>query len=80
LGHIEGVPEEKANPLVRAAYRYSRRRMGRVVEPLAVAAHHPWVFMGSSTFEFCVERSKLVDPRLKELAALKAATLVGCPW
>jgi AhpD family alkylhydroperoxidase len=26
------------------------------------------------------ERAKKVDARLKELAQIKVATLVGCPW
>jgi hypothetical protein len=51
-----------------------------VAEPLKVAAHHPWVFRGYGAFELALDRSDLVDEWLKELAALKAATLIGCPF
>jgi hypothetical protein len=44
MSHIPGVPEHKANIFVRFAYWLSKKRIGKVVEPLAVTAHHPWIF------------------------------------
>src|SRR5688500_4218503 len=38
---IAGVPERSKNPIVRGAYRESRRRFGSVMDPLRVFAHHP---------------------------------------
>lgn len=80
MTRIAGVPESKAGLLARFAYRYSRRHFGKVAEPLAVSAHHTWTLLGYSAFEWAVARSGTVDTRIKELAALKAATLVGCPF
>ena len=80
MARIAAVPESKANLFTRFAYWFSKRRMGKVAEPLAVTAHHPWIFRGYGTYEFALERSRLVDARLKALAGLKAAALIGCPF
>ena len=37
---IEPLPPQRANWLIRAMYRYSKRRFGEVPEPFAVVAHH----------------------------------------
>lgn len=80
MSRIEGVPENKVGLLARFAYWYSRRRFGKVAEPLAVAAHHGWIFQGYGAYEFALDRARLVDAKLKVLAEIKAATLVGCPF
>jgi AhpD family alkylhydroperoxidase len=72
--------ERSSNPLVRYAFRESRRRYGKVPVPVAVTAHHPPLLAGYGVFELATERSHRVDDRLKELAVLKAAQLAGCEW
>jgi len=80
MGRIGGVPEARASWLVRLAYRFARRRLGKVPEPVAVAAHHRWIFSAMGAYELALERARLVDARLKALAGIKAAALVGCPF
>jgi AhpD family alkylhydroperoxidase len=77
---IAGVPESTKNPMVRLAYRVSRRRYGEVVDPMRVFAHHPTVLAGYSALELASERSHLVDARLKHLAEMRAAMISGCEW
>jgi hypothetical protein len=77
---IEGISKSKAGLFLRLTYWFSRRRFGKVVDPLRVTGHHPWVSFGQSMFELAGERANLLAPRLKELAQIKAATLVGCPF
>jgi len=77
---LEGISKNKAGFFVRFAYWFSRRRMGKVPDPLKVAGHHSWVSFGHGMFEFAGERAHLVESRLKGLAQIKAATLVGCPF
>jgi len=80
MARIHGVPKNKAGLMARFAYWYAKRSFGKVPEPLAVVSHHPWIARGYGAYEFALERARLVDPELKALASLKAATLVGCPF
>ena len=80
MARIEGVPAHRAGIMQRFAYWYARRRVGKVPEPLAVAAHHAWIFRAYTGYEFALGRARRVDARLKALAGLKAAALVGCPF
>ncbi|MBA3355526.1 MAG: hypothetical protein H0U18_06220 [Pyrinomonadaceae bacterium] len=77
---IEEVSKTKASLFVRLAYWFSQRRFGKVADPLKVMGHHSWVSFGSGVFELASERARLVESRLKDLAQIKAATLVGCPF
>jgi hypothetical protein len=80
MARIEGVREDDTGLFARIAYWFSRRRMGRVVEPLTVLAHHGPMLAGAGAFELALEQARRVDGRLKSLASLKAAALVGCPF
>ena len=77
---IEGVPKNRAGLLTRITYWFSQRQYGKVADPLKVMAHHRWVSFGAGMFELAGQRARLVEPRLKDLAQIKAATLVGCPF
>ena len=80
MARIAGVPKNKTSLITRFAYWYARRRFGKVPEPLTLVAHHPWLFRGNGAFELALEHSRLVDARLKGLASIKVATLIGCPF
>ena len=80
MARIAGIPEAQASWFVRSTYRFARRRLGKVPEPVAVAAHHRWIFGGMGAYELALERARLVDAKLKALAGIKAAALVGCPF
>jgi AhpD family alkylhydroperoxidase len=56
----------------------ARRRVGRVPAPVGIMAHHRAVLAAAMGFELGLERARDVDVKLKELAVLKAASLVGC--
>ena len=60
-------------------YWLTRRRLGRVIMPVQVTAHHGKIFWGYLQMEQSQMSSKLVDAKLKGLAELRVATLVGCP-
>ncbi len=80
MARIAGIPEEHASWFVRLTYGFARRRLGKVPEPVAVAARHRWIFGGMGAYELALERARLVDAKLKALAGIKAAALVGCPF
>jgi alkylhydroperoxidase family enzyme len=80
-GRIEPVPTDSRNPVVRYAFRESRKQAeGEVMDPVRVFAHHPKLMFGYGTFEMATERSKLVPERIKVIAELRAAMAAGCEW
>lgn len=66
--------------LTRIVYALTKRKVGRVVAPVAVTAHHPQILWGYGQMEQSLLSSKRVDTALKDLATLRVATLVGCPF
>jgi len=81
MPRLEPVRPRAARPLVRLVYRYAARRFGAVPEPFAVMAHAPGVFWTNAVHESLVERRwTRLDHELRELAVLRAALTVDCPW
>jgi hypothetical protein len=64
----------------RIVYGMTKRRLGRVIAPVQVTAHHPRILWGSGQMEQSLAGSALVDAGLKHLAEVRVATLVGCPF
>lgn len=63
---------------VRFVYWMTRRRLGRVPQPIGVMAHHRAVLAAVGGFELAFEKANRLQPQLRELAQVKVATLVGC--
>jgi len=84
MARISGAPSNQGGLLRRLfvglVYSLTRRRLGRVVMPVQVTAHHSKLFWGYVQMEQSQMGSKLVDAKLKGLAELRVATLVGCPF
>lgn len=84
MARIIGAPRNQGGPLRRLfvglVYSLTQRKLGRVVMPAQVTAHHPRILWGYGQMEQSQLGSKLVDAKLKGLAELRVATLVGCPF
>ncbi len=80
MARIEGVSDRQAGWLQRLAFRFCRRMFGKVVEPLRITAHNPWIFRGVGVYELASARASSAPMRLKVLASIKVAALVGCPF
>jgi alkylhydroperoxidase family enzyme len=80
MTRIEIVGERRAGPLVRLAYRLSRRQLGRDVDPVGVYAHAPGLLMSYGAFERGTAKQHRVEERLKVLAETKAAAVVNCEF
>jgi hypothetical protein len=65
---------------VRFVYALCQRRLGRVIMPIQVTARHPTILWGYAQMERSQAGSKLIGHKLKGLAELRVATLVGCPF
>jgi AhpD family alkylhydroperoxidase len=78
---IEPLPPKKTGPIVRAMYRYARRRFGEVPEPITVIAHHPRVLLANAVHEAMLQSASRALPQsVRELAVLWTARTVGCSW
>jgi hypothetical protein len=64
----------------RLVYFLTKRKLGRIVMPVQVTAHHPGILWGYGQMEQSLLSSHKLDEALKELATLRVATLVGCPF
>ncbi len=84
MARISGAPRNQGGLLRRLfvgiVYSITQRRLGRIIMPIQVTAHHPRLFWGYLQMEQSQMGSKLVDEKLKGLAQLRVATLVGCPF
>lgn len=68
-------------PIRRLALAYARLRYGKVPEPLEHWYPHGGVFWTWSTMESMVEATwRTLPAALRELAVLKTASVVDCPW
>jgi hypothetical protein len=84
MARIEGADPQKqgflSGVLTRIVYGLVKRKLGRVVMPVRVTAHHSRILWGYGQMEQSLTGSRLVDAGLKDLAQLRVATLVGCPF
>jgi hypothetical protein len=80
MARIEGIAPSRASWLMRVVYRMARKMFGQVPEPLTVNAHNPAVFRATVGYEYFLSKAKRAEERLKSLAELKAAAMVGCPF
>jgi AhpD family alkylhydroperoxidase len=90
MARIQGVPQDKASPMVRLVYRFMRAGMkkmtgrdpahGSGIEPVEVWAHQPKMMSGMGKFQQAVRKGHTVDERLKNLVELKGAQMIGCEY
>jgi alkylhydroperoxidase family enzyme len=80
MTRIDLIDKRSANPLVRFAYRSSRRNLGRDVDPIGVYAYTPRLMLGYGAFEKATAKEQRVEKRLKVLAETKAAAVVNCEF
>jgi AhpD family alkylhydroperoxidase len=78
MARMEPRPEERAGLFVRFAYWMARRRLGKVPVPIGIMAHSRWILAASAGYELALERAGRADARLKQLAVLRTAMMIGC--
>ncbi len=65
---------------IRIVYWAVKRKIGKLVMPVQITSHHPRILWGYVQMEQAQFGSRLVDVSLKNLAQLRVATLIGCPF
>lgn len=78
MAHLEPVSPARASLFVKLAYWMAKRRLGRVPTPVGIMAHHAATLRATGAFELLTERPTALSRRLRELAVLKTATIIGC--
>jgi hypothetical protein len=77
---IKGVDFGQAPPAVQEIYQRAEKALGRVPSPTTVTAHVPDLLAVTTNLGAVIGGSKIVAPRLKTLASLRAAQMAGCPF
>ncbi|MGC9947368.1 MAG: hypothetical protein ABSF64_13445 [Bryobacteraceae bacterium] len=80
MARIEGIGDKQADLFTRTVYGAVRRKLGSVPEPMRITAHQPRLLAALGGMEMAQEAMRTVDPLVKALAEIKAATLIGCPF
>lgn len=80
MARIRGVEPSEAGLFTRLVYWLTKRRLGRVIQPLKITAHQPRLLRAIGEMELGQRALHSVDPKLKALAEIKAALLIGCPF
>jgi hypothetical protein len=84
MARIDGAEPVKQSFLqgmfTRIIYSMTKRKVGRVVMPVRIAAHHAKLLWGYGQMEQSLLGSRQVEAALKDLGQLRVATLVGCPF
>jgi imidazolonepropionase-like amidohydrolase len=77
---IKGIDPDEAPESVKPAFQQSLDAFGRIITPALVAAHRPEIFLASGRLNKAVAVSTVVDGRLKTLAFVRTAQMIGCPF
>jgi hypothetical protein len=80
MARIRGVEANEAGPFTRFLYWMTKRKLGRVILPFKITAHQPRLLLAVGQMEMGQQALHTVDTKLKALAGIKTATLVGCPF
>jgi len=77
---IQGLENNQVSWMLRPLFGLMKRRFGKVLSPFRVWAYRPAITLGLTGLVQAVEHSKAVAPRIKNLASVRAAQLIGCSF
>jgi hypothetical protein len=80
MPRMSGVEPKQAPWHVRLIYWFTKRRLGHVPEGTKILAHDPRLLRQYTRMNIYSEAKSELAPRLRRLAMLKTAILVGCPF
>ena len=78
MARIEGVQDKEASFLQRFVFRTAAKQLGAVPAPLRIMAKSGGTMWGAGGFQMGFDRAQSVPSKLKTLACLKAASMIGC--
>ena len=78
MSRIDGLADEDASFLQKRVFAAAAKQAGAVPEPLRVMAKSSATMWGAGLFQVGFDRARSVPAKLKTLACLKAASMIGC--
>jgi 4-carboxymuconolactone decarboxylase len=86
MTHIRLIEPQAANPVIKILFWFAQRATGQLTgkrilpSSLKAHAHHTHLLFGLGMMESAQMHAVTVPKRLKSLASLKVAALIGCPF
>ena len=80
MARIHGLESNEVGPFTKFLYWMCKRKLRRVVVPFKVHAHVPRLLRGTGEMEAAQAAVSSVDHKLKSLAGIKCALMIGCPF
>jgi hypothetical protein len=77
---IKGIDPNSPPEALKPIFDRSRKRFGRVISPNLVMGHRPEILLAAYGLGREIDVSDAVEPRLKLMASLRAAQMIGCPF
>jgi alkylhydroperoxidase family enzyme len=77
---IKGIDPETAPDNLKPIFERSIKRFGRVITPNLVMAHRPEVMLAAANLGVAIGATGTIEGRLKSMASLRAAQMIGCPF
>lgn len=80
MARIRAVEPNETGLFTRFLYWMTKRKIGRVILPFKITAHQPRLLTAVGQMEMGQQAVRSVDARLKALAGIQAAVMIGCPF
>ena len=80
MARIPGIEPDQANLFTRFVYWMTKRKLGRLILPTKITAHQPRLLRSIGSMEMAQFKMHSVPGTLKELASIKTAMMIGCPF
>ena len=80
MARVAGLEKHQAPWHLRWLYRVMRRMFGRDLTPVKMQMRVPGVIWAGVAMEVCLGRKRRVSLRLIQLAKVRTAARVGCPF
>lgn len=80
MARMTGVERSQAPWHLRWFYRVTRKMFGRELTPVKIQARVPRVVWAAILFEACLSGRRRVSLRHLQLAKIRAAARIGCPF
>ena len=78
MARMKGISDQEASLVQGMVFRGAKGKVGAVPEPLRIMARSGGVMWASGLFELAIAKATSVNARLRDLASLKVASLIGC--